>query len=128
VRTDGRKDGRKKASHDILPVHSVHLADIKIQFCAIDINNIYIRLYPTLTDHMLTINQHINGKCNNFVIRYNVHYCSSIWIAGSRTDTVGSGAHLQSVLSNNTSVDRPDVGVFRLFGWTGPHKFSGPTV
>jgi len=28
AQTDGRKDGRKKASRDISPVHSVHLADI----------------------------------------------------------------------------------------------------
>jgi len=28
VRTDGQKYGRKKASHDISPVHSIHLADI----------------------------------------------------------------------------------------------------
>jgi len=27
-----RTDGRKKASHDISPVHSVHLADIKTRF------------------------------------------------------------------------------------------------
>jgi len=28
-RTDGRTDGQKKESHNISPVHSVHLADIK---------------------------------------------------------------------------------------------------
>jgi len=28
AQTDGRKDGRKKDTHDISPVHSVHLADI----------------------------------------------------------------------------------------------------